>query len=109
MTETLLLGRDVCRTGLSQRRKGAETRMGHHLDVYVTDERGSPVKGAEVEIIIEGIWKGGSLRSFTGRDGHAGFQTASDYESSRKLKIRVRGRYFGPYRIGGGAYTVELD
>jgi hypothetical protein len=83
--------------------------MGHSLDVYVTDAKDAPVRGAEVEVIIEGIWKGGSIRSYTDRDGHAEFETADDYESSRKLKIRVRGRSFGPYRIGGGAYTVQLD
>ncbi len=83
--------------------------MGHALDVYVIDENESPVSGAEVEIVIDGIWKGGSLTDFTDEDGHAEFETADDYESSRQLNIYVRGESFGPYSISGGAYTVQID
>jgi len=83
--------------------------MGHALDVQVLDEDGRPVKGAKVVVDIEGIWKGGTLEEYTDDDGHAEFMTATDYESSRELTIRVRGQSFGPYDIGGGAYTVQLD
>ncbi len=41
--------------------------------------------------------------------GSAEFETAADHENPRELSIRVRGQSFGPYRIGGGAYTVPLD
>jgi hypothetical protein len=80
--------------------------MGHALNVYVIDENESPVSGVEVKIVIDGIWKGGSLTEFTDDSGHAEFETADDYESSRQLNIYVRGESFGPYSIGGGAYVV---
>jgi hypothetical protein len=83
--------------------------MSHILDVQVLDGEGNPVSGAEVEILIEGIWKGGSLTEYTDSDGHASFETAEDYEDSRELTIHVRGESFGPYEIAGGAYTVTLD
>lgn len=83
--------------------------MGHSLDVRVLDRAGEPVKRAEVEIRIEGIWKGGTLSAFTDAEGHAAFETAHDYEDYRKLWISVRGQRFGPYRIGEGAYTVRLS
>lgn len=83
--------------------------MSHNLDVYVLDSDGDPVSGAEVEVLIEGIWKGGSLTEYTDSDGHAEFETAADYEDSRELTIYVRGQSFGPYYISGGAYTVTID
>ena len=83
--------------------------MSHSLDVYVRDDDGRPVEGVEVKIIIDGIFSGGSLEAYTDDDGHAEFETADDYEDSRQLSIYVRGQDFGPYYIGGGAYTVQLD
>ena len=84
--------------------------MGQQLNVFVLDRDGKPVKATGVTIDIEGIfWKGGTLDERTDNSGHARFQTAEDYEDYRKLKIRVRGQSFGPYRIGDGAYTVQLD
>jgi hypothetical protein len=83
--------------------------MGHNLSVYVLDSEGDPVEGTEVRIDIEGIWKGGTLEEYTDDDGHAEFETADDYEPSRKLMIYVRDESFGPYEIEGGAYTVQLD
>ncbi len=83
--------------------------MGHNLDVQVLDSEENPIAGIKVTIVIEGIWKGGELREFTDEDGHAEFETASDYEDSRQLKIYVRDEKFGPYYISGGAYTVTLS
>lgn len=83
--------------------------MSNNLDVFVTDSDGSPVEGAKVRIIIEGLFSGGSLEEFTDDEGHAEFETGGDYEDSRELTIYVRGESFGPYEIGGGAYTVELS
>lgn len=83
--------------------------MGHSLDVQVLDSDGDPIKGCKVKIVIDGIWKGGSLEEFTDSDGHAEFETAADYEDSRELNIYVRGQSFGPYTIEGGAYTVQLE
>jgi hypothetical protein len=83
--------------------------MSHHLDVYVVDSDHDPVSGTRVEVLIEGFWKGGSIRSFTDDGGHAEFDTADDYESYRKVRIHVRGQWFGPYEIGGGDYTVQVE
>ncbi len=83
--------------------------MGHSLEVQALNRDGAPLSGARVRIVIEGIFTGGSLESFTDRNGHAEFETAQDYESHRKLTIYVRGQGFGPYRISGGAYTVQLE
>lgn len=83
--------------------------MGHSLDVHVLDSNGAAMEAIKVEIVIAGIFSGGSLQEFTDSDGHAEFETASDYESSRELNIYVRGQSFGPYYIGGGAYTIQLD
>lgn len=83
--------------------------MSHSLDVQVLDSDGDPVESVKVKIIIDGILSGGSLEEFTDSDGHAGFETAGDYESYRELNIYVRGESFGPYDIGGGAYTVQLE
>lgn len=82
--------------------------MGHSLAVQVLDKGGDPLKGAQVEIVIDGIFTGGALRSFTDRNGQAEFETAGAYESYRKLTISVRGQRFGPYHIEGGAYTIRL-
>ena len=46
---------------------------------------------------------------YTDDDGHAEFETAGDYEDDREIIITVRGENFGPYDIGGGAFTVTLD
>jgi hypothetical protein len=83
--------------------------MGNSLNVEVLGENGRAVEGAKVTILIDGIFSGGRLEEFTDDDGHAEFETADDYEDSRELTIRVRGQTFGPYRIGGGAYTVQLE
>ena len=60
-------------------------------------------------IIIDGFFSGGAIEEYTDGDGQAEFTTADDYESYRKLNIYVRGESFGPYRIKGGAYTVQLE
>ncbi|MBI4559672.1 MAG: hypothetical protein HY706_18950 [Candidatus Hydrogenedentes bacterium] len=83
--------------------------MSHNLTVEVLDEDGKPMEGVKVQIIIDGILTGGSLEEFTDESGHAEFETGGDYESSRDLKIYVRGQSFGPYEIGGGSYTVQLE
>jgi hypothetical protein len=67
------------------------------------------VDGTEIEILIEGVWKGGTLSEFTGEDGHAEFETAADYEDSRELWITVRDQRFGPYDISEEEHTVQLD
>ena len=82
--------------------------MGHSLDVYVVDEDENPVAGVRVKIVIEGIWKGGSLEERTDDEGHAEFETVEDYESYRELRIYVKGESFGPYTIDGGAWTVQV-
>jgi hypothetical protein len=56
--------------------------MGHSLDVQVLDSDGDPVPHKHVEMLIAGIWKGGSIDGFTDDDGHASFETAADYEDS---------------------------
>ena len=83
--------------------------MSHSLDVYVIDSDEDPVSGVEVEILIDGFIKGGSLTEYTDDEGHAEFETADDYEDSRQLKIKVRNEWFGPYYISGGTYTVQID
>ncbi len=83
--------------------------MGHPLTVEVLDSDGDPVKGARMKIDIKGIWKGGTLEEYTDSSGHAEFETAADYEESREINIYVRDQSFGPYEIGGGAYTVQLE
>lgn len=81
--------------------------MSHSLDVQVLDCDGDPMEG--VEVIIEGIFSGGSLDGTTDSDGHAEFETTDDYESYRKLNSYVCGQSFGPYDISGGSYTVQLE
>ena len=49
------------------------------------------------------------MEEFTDDDGNAEFTTADDYEAGRQLTIYVRDQSFGPYRIGGGSFTVQLD
>ena len=83
--------------------------MSHRLTVHALDNDGRPLRRVAVKIFIEGFWKGGDLREDTDGDGHAHFETADDYESSRDIYITVRGQRFGPYDIGGGSYTVQLD
>lgn len=83
--------------------------MSHHLDVYVVDSDHHPVSGARVEVLIEGFWKGGSIRSFTDDGGHAKLDTADHYESYRNVRIHVGGQWFGPYAIDGGSYTVQVE
>lgn len=82
--------------------------MAHNLSVQVLDKNGRTIKGACVVIYIEGMFSGGKLEGYTGGEGVAEFKTGGDYESSRKLHIKVRGETFGPYRISGGSYTVQL-
>jgi hypothetical protein len=83
--------------------------MSHNLDVQVLDSDGSPVSGAQVEILIHGFLKGGRLSEYTDSDGHAAFETEADYRDSYELTIYVRGQSFGRYSIGTGAYTVTLE
>lgn len=83
--------------------------MSHRLDVFVLNSDGEPEQGIAVKIIIDGIWKGGSLEEDTDDEGHAEFETADDYEPTRELTIYVAGQSFGPYDIDGGAYTVHLE
>ena len=83
--------------------------MSHSLSVQVLDADGELVAGVEVEMQIQGIWKGGTLSEYTNSSGHAEFETAADYEDHRRLSIEVKGQHFGPYHIGGGSYTVQLD
>ena len=83
--------------------------MPHNLTVQVLDSDGNPKEGVGVKIRIDGIFSGGSLEAFTDEDGHAEFVTGGDYELSRELNISVRGQSFGPYDIGGGSYTVQLE
>ena len=83
--------------------------MSHSLSVQVLNSDGDPVDGVDVEMTIEGIWKGGSLSAYTDSSGHAEFETAADYESYRELWIVASGQRFGPYRISAGSYTVTLD
>ena len=83
--------------------------MSHNLMVQVLDSDGDPISGVRVGMFIEGIFSGGSLEEYTDDSGHAAFEKADDYESYRELKIYVRGQSFGPYHIGGGSYTVQLD
>ncbi|MDD5268626.1 MAG: hypothetical protein PHO08_16110 [Methylococcales bacterium] len=82
--------------------------MGHYLNVQALDKKGNPLKGTKVKIDIAGIFKGGTLENYTDSNGHAEFETAANYESSRKLNIYLHGQSFGPYEIGGGSYTVTL-
>ena len=83
--------------------------MPHNLTVEVLDSDGDAMEGVKVKMIIDGILSGGSLEAFTDDSGHAEFETAGDYESYRELNIYVRGQSFGPYDIGGGSYTVQLE
>jgi hypothetical protein len=83
--------------------------MPHNLTVEVLDSNGDPKQHVKVEIIIEGFFSGGSIKAFTDDSGHAEFETAGDYKSYHKLNIYVRGQSFGPYNIGGGSYTVQLE
>jgi hypothetical protein len=84
--------------------------VSHELSVEVLDADGEPVDGVEVNIHVTGILKGGDLEpDFTDATGHAEFETSADYEDSRDIYITVSGQRFGPFEIGGGAYTVTLD
>ena len=83
--------------------------MGHSLDVHVLAENGDPVTHTRVHVFIEGFWKGGSIDEYTDDDGHAEFETAEDYEASRKLYITVRSQRYCPYSIRDGRWTIQLD
>ena len=83
--------------------------MPHNLTVEVLNSEGDAMEGVNVEICIKGILTGGFLKAFTDDSGHAEFETAGDYESYRELNVYVRGQSFGPYDIGGGSYTVQLE
>jgi hypothetical protein len=82
--------------------------MPHRLSVLVRDKQGKSVNGTKVTINITGIVSGGSLSAYTDSSGHAMLQTTEDYPDHRELSIRVQGQAFGPFRIGGGSYTVNL-
>ena len=83
--------------------------MSNSLDVQVLDSDGDPMSGVEVTIAIDGWVSGGTINEYTDDDGHAEFETTQDYEDFQDFWIRVRGQTFGPYDIGGGAFTVQLD
>ena len=84
--------------------------MGNSIDVQVLYSDGSPIRGAKVEIFIDaGLLSGGRLEEYADDDGHAEFETGEDYPDYQEFTILVRGQSFGPYEIGGGAYTVQLD
>jgi hypothetical protein len=83
--------------------------MPHNLTVQVLDSDGRAKKGVHVHISIDGLFTGGGLDAYTDQTGHAEFTTGGDYEDSRDLTITVRGQTFGPYDIGGGSYTVQLE
>lgn len=82
--------------------------MSNSIDVFVQDGDGDPVAGKRVRITIKGFLSGGAIEEFTDDEGHAEFETAGDYEDSREFWIRVGDELWGPYEIGGGAFTVEL-
>lgn len=83
--------------------------MPHQLSIQVLNWKGEPEEGVLVQVSIDGWFGGGDLESsITDDDGHAFFETADDYEASRKVNISARGQYFGPFEIGGGAYTINV-
>ena len=81
--------------------------MGYSLDVYVQNGNGNPVADMGVEIAIDGIVCGGSLRGLTDGEGRAHFETGTGFEDRRRLAY-AGDRRFGPFRLAGGLYTVEL-
>ncbi|MBK8640505.1 MAG: hypothetical protein IPN92_20290 [Chromatiaceae bacterium] len=83
--------------------------MPHQLDPDMLVSDGDPGAGTEVTVDLKGVRTRGTLDAYSDEEGHAGFETAADDENPRELSIRGRGQSFGPYRIGGGAYTVPLD
>lgn len=83
--------------------------MSNYFDVQVLNSEGDPVEGAGVDVLVRGLVTGGEMSEYTDTDGHAEFETAGDYEDSREIVITVRGQRFGPFEIGGGAFTVTLD
>jgi len=83
---------------------------GRRSDVFVIDDDDDrPVDGKQVIVNIDEIWKGGTLRCRTDDTGHAIFETAADYESSRGFNIKVDRQRFGPYRVGDIRFTVRLS
>jgi len=84
--------------------------MGNPILVHVQDSNLEPVEGVKVEVYVySGYWaRGGDMEGETNEDGHALMETADDYESSRQIKIEVRGQEFGPYEIGDSPFTVEI-
>lgn len=84
--------------------------MGNSILVHVQDGNQDPVEGVRVEVYVySGLWaRGGDMEGETDENGHAFMETADDYESSRQIKIKVRGEEFGPYEIGDGPFTVEI-
>ena len=83
--------------------------MSHSLDVYVLDADGDPVPHVRVGMNIDGLLSGGHLESYTDDDGHAELETAGDYDDSRQLTIYCRYESFGPYAIGDGRWTIQLE
>jgi hypothetical protein len=81
--------------------------MGHSLDVYVRNSNGSPMVGVGIEMTIDGIVCGGSLHDCADDEGHVQFDTGSGFEDSRELAY-VGDRWFGPFQISGGSYTIRL-
>lgn len=83
--------------------------MTNKLLVQVLNWRGKPEEGVEVNVVVDGWLSGGDLDAYiSDYRGHAYFETADDYEASRKVNIKARGQYFGPFEIGGGSYTINV-
>ncbi len=82
--------------------------MSHYLSIQVLDKNHHHVRGVEVQIVVQGILDGGTLEGHTDSAGHVQLTTVNDYDATRKLWIRVRGKSFGPYSVAQGSHTVTL-
>jgi hypothetical protein len=85
--------------------------MGNCIDIQVFNSLGEPCELVNVHVFIHGLGliSGGSIDEYTDSDGHVSIETHHDYEPSREFTINVRGQIFGPYEIGGGDFTVQLE
>ena len=74
--------------------------MGNQIDVYVVNGDGDPVTGKEVKITVTSGFDliGGEMIEYTDDDGHASFETYSDYDDSHEIYIRV-GDYLEKWRM----------
>ena len=82
--------------------------MSNNVTIEVLDRDGRPVRGTNVQIFVSGILSGGIIDERTDSSGHAEFTTTGDYESSRRFTVTVKNQRFGPFKMGGGAFTVTL-